>query len=255
MPPTSARRGERMLVWGRRRALLRTTSGAAPDSVALSRATPELVGRRPTPLTRGEFRRATGVSRETLERLDAHVALVKSWQRKINLVGAASMADVWRRHVLDSAQLFPLVPESCRRLVDLGSGAGFPGLVLAIMGVRGVELVESDGRKCAFLAEAARRAEAVVTIRNARIETLRAAPADVVTARACAPLPRLLDYAERFLAPTTVCLFLKGARVDEELTKAAKNWMMRVQRCASQTDPRGNILRIHEVARERRRPR
>lgn len=245
-----------MVVWSRRsRARLRTTSGAAPGSVAPSRATPELVGRRPPPLTRGEFRRATGVSRETLERLDAHVALVKRWQRTINLVGAASMADVWRRHVLDSAQLFPLVPESCRRLVDLGSGAGFPGLVLAIMGVRGVELIESNGRKCAFLAEAAHRAEAAVTIRNARVETLSAAPADVVTARACAPLPRLLDYAERFLAPTTVCLFLKGARVDEELTEAAKNWMMRVQRCASQTDPRGNILRIHEIARERSRPR
>ncbi len=204
---------------------------------------------RPAPLTGEEFRRAAGVSRETLERLDAYIALVDRWRHRVNLVSAAGMADVWRRHILDSAQLLPYLPGSCERLVDLGSGAGFPGLVLAILGVRGVELVESDGRKCDFLAAAARQAGVDVVIQNVRIEALPAAAADVVTARACAPLPKLLGYAERFIGPATMCLFLKGGRVDDELTEAAKYWKMRVQRCASQTDPRGTILRIQEVAR------
>ncbi len=186
-------------------------------------------------------------------RLEAYLDLLRKWQRRINLVSDASLTDAWRRHILDSAQLFPLVPESCGRLVDLGSGAGFPGLVLAIMGVAGVELIESDGRKCAFLAEAARVSEARVTIRDARIESLPARPADLIVARACAPLPRLLDHAERFLSPQTLCLFLKGARVDEELTSAAKEWRMNVERLPSRTHPQGCILYVQGISREPRR--
>jgi 16S rRNA (guanine527-N7)-methyltransferase len=208
------------------------------------------------------FRRETGVSRETLARLDAYLALLNNWQRRINLVGATSLADAWRRHMLDSAQLFPLVPSSCERLLDLGSGAGFPGLVLAIMGVPGVELVESDGRKCTFLAEAARITDASVTIHHTRIESLAkiqaslpaempsTRSADVITARACAPLPRLLGHLEGLLAAHTLCLFPKGARVDEELTQARKEWRMNVERLPSRSDPKGCILYVQRISRD-----
>ncbi len=212
-----------------------------------------MAGPRSPPLAPEGFQRATGVSRETLARLEAYAALLAKWQRRINLVSAASMDDLWRRHMLDSAQLFPYLPESFARLVDLGSGAGFPGLVLAILGAGGVELIESDGRKCAFLAEAARVTETAVTIHNARIEALAAAPADVITARALAPLTKLLASAEPFLTCGSVCLFLKGAGVDEELTSAAKEWNMRASRHPSTTDPRGVVLHIQGIIRERRR--
>src|SRR5437588_12718613 len=107
-------------------------------------------------LSPAEFAAATGVSRETLARLDAYAELLRQWSPRINLVAASTLDDLWRRHVLDSAQLFPLLPPGAHSLIDLGSGAGFPGLVLAILGVPAVELIESDARKCAFLREAAR---------------------------------------------------------------------------------------------------
>lgn len=206
------------------------------------------------------FRRETGVSRETLARLEAYLALLDKWQRRINLVSAPSLTDAWRRHMLDSAQLFPLVPNSCERLLDLGSGAGFPGLVLAIMGVRGVELVESDGRKCAFLVEAARTSGAPVTVHNARIEsrieteteaeTSARRPVDVITARACAPLPKLLDYAAALSSAQTLCLFPKGTRFDEELTRARKEWRMNVKCLPSRSDPQGRILYVQGISRD-----
>ncbi len=205
------------------------------------------------PFGREDFRRATGVSRETLDRLDAYVALLTKWQRRINLVAPASLGDVWRRHLLDSAQLAEYLPAAPARLVDLGSGAGFPGLVLAIVAGQNVELIESDGRKCAFLTAAAAETGAKVTVHEARIEAMPRGPADVITARACAPLTRLLGYAERFRGPDTVCLFQKGARVDEELTEAAKTWMMDFQRYPSQTDPQGTLLSIRDFARAARR--
>lgn len=175
--------------------------------------------------------------------------LLERWQARINLVGSASLADLWRRHMLDSAQLFSHIPPSARRLVDLGSGAGFPGLVLAILWGGDVHLVDSDQRKCAFLREAARVAGARrVTVHAARIEALAtgelAAAADVVTARALAPLPRLIDYAVPLLAPGGICLFLKGRRVEEELTQAGKSWTMQVERWASRAGPDGTIVRL-----------
>ncbi len=205
------------------------------------------------PFGREDIRRATGVSRETLDRRDAYVALLTKWQRRTNLVAPASLGDVWRRHLLDSAQLAEYLPAVPARLVDLGSGAGFPGLVLAIVAGHDVELIESDGRKCAFLTAAAAETGAKVTVHEARIEAMPRGPADVITARACAPLTRLLGYAERFRGPDTVCLFQKGARVDEELTEAAKTWMMDFQRYPSQTDPQGTLLSIRDFARAARR--
>ena len=129
------------------------------------------------------------VSRETLARLEAYVDLLTRWSVRINLVGRDTLADLWRRHILDSAQLHRFIPSTAKTLIDVGSGAGLPGLVLAILGVAGVELVEADSRKAAFLREAARVTDADVTIRPCRIQAVPPHPANVVTARACAPLP------------------------------------------------------------------
>jgi 16S rRNA (guanine527-N7)-methyltransferase len=212
---------------------------------------------KPQPLTAEAFRAAANVSRETLERLERYAALLEKWNRAINLVARGSLVDLWRRHMLDSAQLWPLLPAvqgRPRRILDLGSGAGFPGLVLAIMGVpeRGAEvhLVESDEKKVAFLREAARIAEAPVTLHVQRIESLTPFPVDAVTARACAPLPRLLDYAAPFLGnyqPDAVAplgLFLKGRNIDGELTKVPEKWKMRVDLISSRTDPAARIVQI-----------
>jgi 16S rRNA (guanine527-N7)-methyltransferase len=198
------------------------------------------------------FAAATGVSRETMERLEAYAALLVAWSARINLVGRATLDDLWRRHFFDSAQLRPLIPPATRSLVDLGSGAGFPGLVLAILGASGVELVEADSRKAAFLREAARITAAAVTIRGCRVEAVAPHEVDVVTARACAPLDRLLALGERFIGPRTTCLFLKGARVDEELTEAAKAWTMTVSHHPSRADPGGSVLLLQQVVRESR---
>jgi len=202
------------------------------------------------PLDAQGFAEIFPVSRETLARLEAYAELLTRWSARINLVGRDTLADLWRRHMLDSAQLRPLVPDAAQSLVDLGSGAGFPGLVLAILGVAGVELVEADARKAAFLREAARIAEAKVAIRACRIAAVAPHPVDVVTARALAPLDPLLDLARPFIGPGAVCLFPKGERVEQELTLARKRWTMTVSMHHSIADPRGVVLRLHEVVRE-----
>ena len=199
----------------------------------------------PEPLTPAGFRAETGVSRETMDRLERYAEALIRWQARINLVAPATLPDLWRRHMLDSAQLLPLVPSGARRLIDLGSGAGFPGLVLAILGVPEVHLVEADSRKCAFLREAARLAGATnVTIHNRRIESMPAEAFEVVTARALAPLPELLKLASRFAGPGTVYLFPKGRGLAEELITAPETATMRAERIASRTDPGAAILKL-----------
>ena len=209
--------------------------------------------RREPPLGPQGFAEIIPVSRETLARIEAYAELLTRWSARINLIGRDTIADLWRRHILDSAQLRAFVPDRARNMIDLGSGAGLPGLVLAILGVPGVELLEADSRKCAFLREAARITEALVTLRPCRIEAVSPHPVDFVTARACAPLDRLLGLAEPFLAPDSECLFLKGERVGEELTLARKRWTMTPSLHQSRSDPRGVVLRLQQVAREPRR--
>ncbi|CAA7614043.1 Ribosomal RNA small subunit methyltransferase G [Candidatus Terasakiella magnetica] len=200
-------------------------------------------------MTPDEFQTKSGVSRETLERLQAYADLLVKWQAKINLVGPDTVPDLWSRHFLDSAQLFCLIPPQARRLVDLGSGAGFPGLVLAVLGAPDVHLVESDARKCAFLREAARICGVTVTVINKRIEQVAPLAADVVTARALAPLSKLLDWAAPHLAPDAECLFLKGRGAEDELTASAKEWNITVRRVPSQTEPGAFVLHLREVSR------
>ncbi|MBP2229812.1 16S rRNA (guanine527-N7)-methyltransferase [Azospirillum agricola] len=195
------------------------------------------------------FQDDIGVSRETLDRLAAYETVLRKWQPRINLVGPSTLPDLWRRHFLDSAQLQPLLPDGTRVLVDLGSGAGFPGLVLAILGVPEVHLVESDSRKAAFLREAARVAGASVTVHNKRIETVTGIEADVVTARALAPLADLLGWSFPFLGSRGTGLFLKGQTLDDELTATTKYWKMRTERFESRSDPTGTILRVSGIER------
>ena len=203
-----------------------------------------------TALGAGGFQRLTHVSCETLERLEAYVALLKQWNRRINLVGGNTLGDPWRRHILDSAQLLPHVPQKARVLVDLGSGAGLPGLILAILGVPEVHLVEADQRKAVFLREAVRVTGVSATIHATRAERLKLT-ADVVTARAVAPLPDLLDLAAPFLGPHSVALFLKGRTAREELTLAEKSWTMGSRLLPSSTEPGGMLLILEAISRNR----
>jgi len=199
------------------------------------------------PMSVEQFTKTLAVSRETVERLKLYADLLVKWQAKINLVGPATLPDLWRRHMLDSAQMAQHMPEG--PVLDLGSGAGFPGLVLAIMRGGPVHLVESDSRKCAFLREVARITGADAIIHNKRIEAIEPFPVAAVTARALASLDKLLEWAAPFLQQRTQCLFLKGKNVDEELTQAGENWNMAARRVPSLSDPSGLILILSEVHR------
>lgn len=195
-----------------------------------------------------EFAAQTGVSRETLARLKAYADMLLDWNERHNLVARSTLPDLWQRHFWDSAQLAPLIPDTAKTLADLGSGAGFPGLVLAALRPElAVTLHEATTKKCAFLQAAADRMGLRVSIANARMEDLSPRPFDVVTARACAPLPQLLEYAHRFMSPNSVCLFLKGQNVGSELTEAAKYWNIKVSQVPSQTDPSGAIVTVREL--------
>ncbi|MEQ8604945.1 MAG: 16S rRNA (guanine(527)-N(7))-methyltransferase RsmG [Marivibrio sp.] len=200
------------------------------------------------------FRERTGVSRETTDRLSAFATLLAKWQRRINLIGPKTLPELWTRHMLDSAQAADQLPANARRLADFGSGGGFPGLVLAAIGrERGVEtvtLVEADQRKAAFLREAARvmGLSATVTVRAQRLETLGPLEADVVTARALASVSDLLRYVQATCGPHTPCVFLKGKRLQDELTDAKSAWYIKYRIAPSSTDPDGAILIIEDFA-------
>jgi 16S rRNA (guanine(527)-N(7))-methyltransferase RsmG len=189
-----------------------------------------------------------GVSRETVEKLQAYLALLIRWNARINLVADADPETLWHRHVVDSLQLLDLMPEASGPLVDLGSGAGFPGMVLATAGRFETYLVESDKRKAAFLMEVTRLLVLPnVTVCPLRIEAAVLPRAMVMTARALAPLPQLLRYANRILAPNGTALLPKGRTAEQELTAAAADWTMRVERFPSVTDPDSIILRLSEI--------
>ncbi len=207
----------------------------------------------PDRLSAADFQRQVGVSRETQDKFEQYAALLTKWTAAINLVSPHSLADLWRRHFLDSAQLQRYLPASPaaseRTILDLGSGGGFPGMVLAILGCGRVHLVESDQRKAVFLQEVARATDTAVTIHNRRLETLAPFPVDIVTCRAFAPLPRILRLSEPFLRAgpgqePPLGLFLKGRKVEQELTEAGKTWRLRIERFESITDPEGSILRL-----------
>ncbi|QEO17159.1 16S rRNA (guanine(527)-N(7))-methyltransferase RsmG [Acetobacter vaccinii] len=188
------------------------------------------------------------VSRETQERLEVFAALLQKWNSRINLVSPKDMDRLWDRHILDSLQLVPLL-QGHGRFIDMGSGGGFPGVVVGIAtGIPGV-LIEADQRKATFLREAARATQADLTVVCSRLEQAEVAPAPVVTARALAPLGKLLDWAFPLLAPGGVCLFLKGQQAGQEIREAEQAWRMDVQSFASQTSSDGVILKVSHFNR------
>jgi 16S rRNA (guanine527-N7)-methyltransferase len=205
------------------------------------------------------FAAAFGVSRETVDRLVVYETLLRQWQRAVNLVAPSTLAEVWHRHFADSAQLAALVPPAAKSLADLGSGAGFPGLVLAIMLAERphfrVRLIESDQRKAAFLREATRRSGAPVDILPTRIECdetqASVGRVDVVTARALAPISRLLGLAVPLFGPETVGLFLKGRGAEREIEEARAGWRFEVRLVASVTEASGRVVVIRHLRRKR----
>lgn len=202
------------------------------------------------PLSVEGFASLMDVSRETVAKLDAYLVLLETWQKAINLVGKSTLSDPWRRHILDSAQLCRFLPGAPSCVVDLGSGAGLPGLVLAVMTTSAdVHLVEADGRKAQFLREAARRLELTnLTVHAVRIERLTM-QADVVTARALAPLDKLLPLATPLLAPQGRMILLKGAHATAELAEARASWSMQDQLEPSLADPDGRVVILDKVRR------
>lgn len=187
------------------------------------------------------------VSRETMRRLELYVILVRKWTKSVNLVSQGDHDALWPRHVLDSLRLLPLLPADATRAIDLGSGAGFPGLVLALASGIPFDLIEADRRKAAFLVEAQRVTGAPVQVHCARIEEVALSPAPLVTARALAPLATLLAYAHRLLLPGGTALFPKGARADEEIVAAEQQWRMQVARHDDPRNPGSTILAITEL--------
>ncbi len=191
-----------------------------------------------------------GVSRETEAVLRAYQALLLKWQEKINLISPSTMADSWIRHFEDSVQLLPLIPVGAKTLYDLGSGAGFPGLVLAISrSDLSVTLVESDAKKCAFLQAVSRETGVTVTIKNNRIESAaNELPApDVVTARALASLESLLNYAHPW-AETATMIFPKGENWQAEITAAKQaGWSFSYEAIPSKTEKNARILVLKNV--------
>jgi 16S rRNA (guanine527-N7)-methyltransferase len=184
-----------------------------------------------------------------MEALERFAVLLAHWNRTVNLISARDASLIWDRHIADSFQLAPLMHPLPARAIDLGSGAGFPGLILAVATGVPFDLIEADQRKAAFLREAARVTGAAVRIHAVRIEAAAVAPASLITARATAPLAKLLALAAPLLAPDGRCLFPKGANAEAELTHAATQWQMQVERIASRTDPNACILRISDLSR------
>lgn len=195
------------------------------------------------------FQSVFDVSRETISRLETYESLLIKWNPAINLVSKSTLPHIWDRHFADSAQIWADRPDSAGTWLDLGSGAGFPGLVIAVLAAEQmpalhITLVESDARKATFLANVAREMSVDATILSERAENLEPQRADVISARALAPLHKLLGYAMRHRADATICLFLKGANHEIELTEARKYWTFELQKMPSRTDSGGVIMKI-----------
>lgn len=189
------------------------------------------------------------VSRETIEKLEIYISLLQQWNKKINLVSQQGMDQVWKRHVYDSFQLIRYLDSSVKSIADLGSGGGFPGLILALSTDIPVILIESDVRKTIFLREVLRQTKTQATVLCQRIENVNAISADVVTARALTSLTQLLKFSKNILNKNGYCLFLKGRSVNLEIEEAQKNWKINYKTFSSQTNADGVIVKINQFER------
>lgn len=241
---------------------------ASPPRTAVSRETAPTAPQESVPaaaiVSPAEFQSGFSVSRETLDRFALYEDLLARWQKTINLIAPKTLPEIWHRHFADSAQLYPLIPHQARHLLDLGSGGGFPGLVLAILAAGdparaspetrlAVTLVESDTRKAAFLRETARALGIAVDILSSRIESIHKSdtlqPVDVITSRALAPLPRLLELMAPLFGPGTCALLLKGRAVAGEVDEARRNWKFDLILEPSRTDPEARIAVVRQLQR------
>ena len=189
---------------------------------------------------------------QNLELLKTYQHLLETWQPKINLISSSTLPNAWDRHFVDSLQLLSYLPQEKLSLIDLGSGAGFPGLVLAIERPETLEvtLVESDLRKCLFLETVSRETKIKVTVLRSRIESLfDESKKDVITARGLASLSLLLEYVFPFMKENSMALFLKGKEVEKEIQEAQKKWDFSLEIFPSLTDPRGRILKVKQLKR------
>ena len=197
------------------------------------------------------FLEQVNVSRETFQKLEIYAGLLSEWQSKINLISKNSLKHVWHRHFLDSAQIFSMLPKKATSHLDVGTGAGFPGLVLSIMGMKNADLVEKNKKKCAFLHEVIRKTGAPAKVHSCKIENLPVKEYDVVLARGLMSLDGLLYTLSPFFGSDTLGIFPKGLKVNQELTAASKNWKMNVAMKQSITSPDGKIVLVKDLVSER----
>jgi len=187
------------------------------------------------------------VSYETLGKLDLYAKLLQDWGQKFNLVAKSTLPHIWSRHFIDCAQLINSMPKSAKNTADMGSGAGFPGLVLSIMGAPHVILIEATGKKANFLREVIQELKLDATVLQQRVEETKTLKADVITARALSPLPDLLKLANRLTKEDSLCLFLKGKNADAELTESKKHWTFECDKLPSLSDNTGSVLILRDL--------
>ncbi|UWQ07795.1 16S rRNA (guanine(527)-N(7))-methyltransferase RsmG [Aliiroseovarius crassostreae] len=200
------------------------------------------------------FSRKFDVSRETLERLEIYASLLKKWNPAINLVAPSTINDLWERHFLDSAQVFSALPQDAKKWCDVGTGGGFPGLIVAMLAQEKapelqVTCIESDLRKATFLRTVLRETGVEANVLSERIEQAEPQAADVFSARALASLDKLLEFSERHLSPNGICVFQKGARYQEEVEEALENWSFQLDKIPSVTNSDAVILKIGAIKR------
>jgi 16S rRNA (guanine527-N7)-methyltransferase len=198
-----------------------------------------------------QFAQKTSVSRETLDKLKIYAELLDKWQRRMNLVSNTTIEDMWQRHFYDSAQLMDYIEfaktGSRLKFLDIGSGAGFPGLVLSILGAGEFHMIESNGKKSAFMNQVIRDTGIDAVVYNERVEEMESFPVDYVTSRACASLSKLFELGKNFITEETICLFLKGEIAQQEITEAEKKWHFETEKYTSKTESVGSILRLSKI--------
>ena len=211
-----------------------------------------------TEIQQENFAKEYFVSHETIHNLSTYEMMLVEWNEKFNLVAASTLPQIWTRHFSDSAQLMRYIPDSAKTVADMGAGAGFPGLVLAIL-AKGSERalhvteIESTGKKADFLQAVVGKLQLNVTVRRERVEAIRNFRADIVTARAMKALPELLKYANYLIHKDTVCLFPKGKALSEELTEAKKYWTFSDEIHPSLSDESGSVLVLRGLRYKTRR--